>query len=680
MKITLSIALVIILLVGIGGAILAQKDTQRKPRDRGQTSVPQRISPAFRLTGRLPQYVEGELLVKYESSSALKAVAAAHKRLGTKVLKTFRLIRWQHVRLPKGMSVEEGIKRYKKIKGNLYVEPNYIYHTDATPNDPRFGELWGMSKIQAPTAWDANRGNANIVVAVIDTGVDYNHEDLTDNMWRNPGEVAGNGIDDDSNGYVDDIYGIDAYNNDSDPIDDNIYSPNGLITNTYHGTHVSGTIGGVGDNGKGVVGVNWRVGIMALKMSGANGGGTTAAAMTCFEYATLMKNRGINVRVTNNSWGGGPFSQPLKDAIDAAGNAGILSCCAAGNEGTNNDSSPSYPSSYDSPSIISVAASDSSDNRATFSNYGAMSVDIAAPGTSIWSTKRGNDYQPLQGTSQATPHVTGAAALILDASGSQSVSALKSILMSNVDVLSQWTGYVVSNGRLNLAKAIGSLGPILGIQSKTTDDSLGNNNGAVDPGESISMNITLVNNGGVAATGITGSLSTSTSGVSVTQANSAYPDIGVSGTGINNTAYQFSVSGSVACGTVIDFSLTVTTNEKNFFLPLQVSTGTTQTTEVYFDNMESGSANWTHSAPSGADTWAVVTDTNAKSPTRSWKCINSTSISDQHLILNSLTIPSGPSQRLRFWHTYAFENGGWDGAVLEISTDGGTSFADLGLK
>ncbi len=225
---------------------------------------------------------------------------AAHAAVGGKVKKDFAFIGWQLVTLPTNLSVSQAIALYKKQPGVLTAEPNYIQKALVTPNDSRYPELWGMEKIQAPTAWNTTTGSSSVVVGVIDTGVRYTHEDLAANMWRNPGESGGgketNGVDDDGNGYTDDVFGIDAANGDSDPMDDN-----------DHGSHCSGTIGGVGNNGKGVAGVNWNVKIMALKFLASDGGGSTSGAITCFQYATMMKQRGINIRVLSNSWGGGGF-------------------------------------------------------------------------------------------------------------------------------------------------------------------------------------------------------------------------------------------------------------------------------------------------------------------------------------------------------------------------------------
>ncbi|WKZ56762.1 MAG: S8 family peptidase [Bdellovibrionota bacterium] len=283
--------------------------------------------------------------------------------------------------------------------------PNYIVRTSALPNDAYAPNLWGMlggaAGMNASSAWDVSTGSADVVVAVVDTGVDYTHPDLAQNMWINSAEIPGNGIDDDGNGYVDDIHGINAAANSGNPYDNN-----------GHGTHVAGTIGARGNNAIGVAGVNWNVRIMGLKFLGANGSGTLADAIKAIDYLVMMKNRGVNVRVANNSWGGGGYSAALYNAIAAAQGAGVIFVAAAGNEANDNDVSPSYPASYELDNVVSVAALDSSGNLAGFSNFGALGVDIAAPGVGILSTVPGG-YQNLSGTSMATPHVAGALALLL---------------------------------------------------------------------------------------------------------------------------------------------------------------------------------------------------------------------------------------------------------------------------
>lgn len=289
--------------------------------------------------------------------------------------------------------------------------PNYEVRIDATaPNDPMFSSLWGLrdgAGIAAQRAWSVSTGSSDVVVAVIDTGVDYTHPDLRANMWINPEEVPGNGIDDDANGYIDDVHGINAMRGAAypgDPRDEN-----------GHGTHVAGTIGAVGHNGQGVVGVNQHVKIMALRFLGASGAGSLSDAITAIDYMITMKNRGVDIRVANNSWGGSGYAAALGDAIQRTEEAGIVFVAAAGNDGADNDVEPSYPANFEMNNVVSVAALDEWGNLASFSNYGATTVDIAAPGADIHSTFPGNRYVKLSGTSMATPHVVGALALLFAA-------------------------------------------------------------------------------------------------------------------------------------------------------------------------------------------------------------------------------------------------------------------------
>ena len=293
--------------------------------------------------------------------------------------------------------------------------------------------------IQAPDAWNITKGNRNVVVAVIDTGVDYNHQDLSANMRRNTADCNNNGIDDDGNGYIDDCYGIDTINLDSDPMDDN-----------NHGTHVSGIIGAVGNNNVGVVGVNWDVSIMACKFLGPDGTGDIAGAIGCFDYVKTMKDRGVNIVATNNSWGSSSYSQSLFDAIDAQRQTGILCIAGAGNSGMNNDKFPSfYPASYNLPNIISVAATDRLDDRAYFSNYGKATVHLGAPGNEILSTTIGNTYSELSGTSMAAPHVTGVAALLKAQNNRRDWRAIKNLILTGGESISSLMS-TISQKRLNV--------------------------------------------------------------------------------------------------------------------------------------------------------------------------------------------------------------------------------------
>ncbi len=328
------------------------------------------------------EHVPGEVLVKYKSGSAPHEMESLHYGIGAVKKKDFKKIRVQRLKLPDDMSVEEAIEYYEQDPNVEYAEPNYIVHANAaprvTPNDPSFSNLWGLhyesndnnndKDIDAPEAWALTTGSTDVVIAVVDTGVAYNHPDLVANMWVNTVELNGiAGDDDDGNGYIDDIDGWDFLNDNNDPTDYN-----------GHGTHVAGTIAAVGNNGLGITGVMWKAKIMPLRFLGIHGGGTTSDAVAAIFYAS-----GKGAHIINNSWTGSGYSQTLKDAIDASS---ALVVCAAGNEAKNNDLSPSYPASYTSANIISVAATDQSDNLATFSNYGVSSVDIAAPGVSIYSS------------------------------------------------------------------------------------------------------------------------------------------------------------------------------------------------------------------------------------------------------------------------------------------------------
>ena len=405
-------------------------------------------TPAVPGAESTPAFVPGELIVKFKAGTGNLDRSLARSNFGARQLRSFRSKAevWE---LRTGVRVNDAVRQLKARSDVLYAEPNYIWTANVVPNDPLMADLWNMlntgqtggtvdADIDADMAWGVSTGSHDVVVAVIDTGIDYNHPDLAANVWTNPGEIPGNGIDDDGNGYIDDIHGWDWVNDDNDPFDDH-----------GHGTHTSGTIGAVGDNGIGVVGVNWNVSIMGLKFLDAGGSGTTEDAVSAVEYATMM-----GVDLTSNSWGGGGFSQALYDVIAAAGAADQLFIAAAGNGGTDTDLNPHYPSSYDLANIISVAMTDHNDDYDSLSNWGAVSVDLAAPGSEVLSTLPGNSYGYGSGTSMATPHVAGVAALIRAVSPGVPSAQIKTLIMNSADDVTNPAKPTVTNARLNAFFAI----------------------------------------------------------------------------------------------------------------------------------------------------------------------------------------------------------------------------------
>jgi subtilisin family serine protease len=323
-----------------------------------------------------------------------------------------------------------------------FFEMDSLRQYASVPNDPQFSEQWAFRNtgqgggtpgddIHAAAAWNLTTGSRNVVVAVIDSGVDYTDPDLAANIWTNP--YAGR------DGYTADLHGYDFVDNNGNPMDD--YG---------HGTHVAGIIGAVGNNGQGVTGVDWSCSIMALKFLDANGDGYTSDAVRAINYATMMRTvYNVNVRVANNSWGGAANDPALQAAIASAGQAGILFVVAAGNNGSNNDTTPQYPADDRLSNVVSVAASDQNDHLAWFSDYGPNTVDLAAPGVSIYSTLPGNQYGYLSGTSMATPEVSGVAALAWALDPNATVAQVRSAILAGVDRVPALAGKVVSGGRLD---------------------------------------------------------------------------------------------------------------------------------------------------------------------------------------------------------------------------------------
>lgn len=388
------------------------------------------------------------------------------------------------VTLPEGRTVPSAINLLKDQPGILYAEPNWRFQMNAVPNDPDYNRMWGMENVgqtvngtsgipgadvSAVSAWDTSTGTLSTLVGIVDSGIDYNHPDLAANIWTNPGEIAGNGIDDDGNGYVDDIHGYDFIDGDNDPMD-----------GFGHGTHVAGTIGAVGNNGIGTVGVNWNVQMIALRMFDDFGFGTTAAAIEGLNYAVAM-----GATVSNHSYGGGARSLAEESAIQAAQAAGHILVISAGNSGRNNDFLPTYPASYPQDNIIAVAATDQSDNLAGFSNFGRTSVDIGAPGVNIWSTTPtvrstiyAANYDFSDGTSMAAPMVAGAVALLQSVAPGVSYTTIINAIYNGADAVASLNNRVSTNSRLNVAGALQQL-QVAGMQvDKTTIAENDGNNAA----------------------------------------------------------------------------------------------------------------------------------------------------------------------------------------------------------
>jgi len=349
---------------------------------------------------------------------------------------------------------------YSRMPEVEYAEPNFEISLDdfssnpVLPGDPRFSDQWALSNegqrggkagadISATTAWSITTGDDDVVIAVLDSGVDYNHQDLANNIWTRPDNIPE--YTDDSAGTIQDLHGYSAIDNSADPMDEN-----------GHGTHCAGIIGAEGGNDIGITGVNWKIRIMPLKFMNAGGFGTTKDAIEAINYVIDRRNKGVNVRVISASWGSTNKSRALEEVIKKAYDAGILFVAAAGNATTDNDRRPHYPSNFNVGNVISVAALDRNDQLASFSNYGVKSVAIAAPGVDILSTWLGDEYEEKSGTSMATPVIAGVAGLIAANEPRISVDELRKRIVSSVDKIDALKNKVTSGGRINAAKALGA--------------------------------------------------------------------------------------------------------------------------------------------------------------------------------------------------------------------------------
>jgi subtilisin family serine protease len=453
----------------VGLIYLAGGSTPAAPRAQGR-------GDAAVAAAQGGQYVPGEVLVQFRADADDAARERARGRVSAELDEVITPASQRFdgkgdlelARIPPGISVAAAVRGLQADASVEFAEPNWVYTHDAASNDPYFtnGTLWGMYGpattpsnpygSQAATAWAAGHtGSRSIYVGVIDEGIQFTHPDLSGQVWTNPFDPA-DGIDNDGNGYVDDIHGWDFDRNDN-----TIYDGGTRGSLDDHGTHVSGTIAGIGGNGIGVAGVNWQVTLISGKFLGRRGG-TTANAVRAVSYFTDLKVRhNLDIVATSNSWGGGGFSQALLDAIVAGARQNILFVAAAGNGGNdgvgdNNNVVANYPSNYDTTSgagydaVVAVAAINSSGGLASFSNYGSNTVDLGAPGVGIISTTAYNTYSSYSGTSMATPHVSGAAALYAATHPARGAALRDAILAATVPTPSL-AGKTVTGGRLNAA-------------------------------------------------------------------------------------------------------------------------------------------------------------------------------------------------------------------------------------
>jgi subtilisin family serine protease len=476
-------------------------------------------------------YVEGEVLVGFKKNVGASARGASLGKAGARVLQHLATELDRELgeagvhRVATDLSVEAAIDVLRRDPNVAYAEPNYIVRHSADSNDTHYlnGTLWGMYGSDSPTAsgpsgttnangcnaekaWaDGNTGSTSVCVGVIDEGIQFTHPDLAANVWTNPFETPDNGVDDDGNGYIDDVHGWDFFHGDKTVYD--------AADGDEHGTHVSGTIGAVGGNAAGVAGVNWNVTLISAKFLGPNGG-STSGAVAALNYLRDLKTRhDINIVCTSNSWGGGGYTTALHTAILKAAKEGILFVAAAGNSNSNNDNVGSYPSNYttlspsstetaaDYEAVIAVAAIDSTGAKASFSSYGATTVDIGAPGVGVRSTLPGG-YGDYSGTSMATPHVSGAAALYASVNTDATAEEIRNAILANATPTSSLAGKTVTGGRLNLGGTFFTGTPEPPPSGGSHDVAVTSVSlpGSVKRGKTVNVNISLANQGSYSET------------------------------------------------------------------------------------------------------------------------------------------------------------------------------------
>lgn len=470
----LALALTIVLVAAFAGQLQRWERHRKGSTKRSQfekTVGPDRVSDTA--TKRAP-----EVLVRFRegtSEATIKGIASQHNdAIEDEIESVNGLVSIDDLDDADPQSVADEYSRmtdkveYAEVNYNIRLEPEVQDSNsnsagkdlgeslrDNMPDDPMFAEQWSLANsgqrggkakadINALLAWEKKgTGSDDVIVAVLDSGVDYRHPDLVQNMWERSSDVAE--YFDEQLGYVNDLYGFDATDVNGDPMDEN-----------GHGTHCAGIIGADGNNGIGIAGINWRVKIMPLKFMSKGGFGTTKDAIEAINYVINRKKAGVNVRIISASWGSTQKSKALEDVIRAAGDAGILFVAASGNASANADKSPHYPASFDLPNVISVAALNRNDELASFSNFGAKRVHIAAPGAEILSTWLNGDFREASGTSMATPEVAGVAALVLASEPKLSMTELRARLFKTVDKLPSLAGKVSTGGRVNAARAVGA--------------------------------------------------------------------------------------------------------------------------------------------------------------------------------------------------------------------------------
>ncbi len=657
--------------MGVMGISLVQaKTTTEKAKFKGHPIVEEEVIIKF----KEGQEATANFLNNYNLESANKLLKR-HKFKGMTLEKinTRGLHRLYKAYLKAGVDIANVIRVINQDPRVEYAEPNYIVKTNIIPDDPKFNQLWGLhntgqsggipdADIDASEAWDITH-DSTVIVGVIDTGVDYTHEDLSANIWSNPDETL-NGVDDDLNGFIDDIYGWNFVNETNDPFDDH-----------YHGTHVSGMIGGVGNNGVGVVGVNWNVKIAALKFMNSSGSGSTADAIEAISYANMM-----GFPITNNSWGGGGFSQALFDAISAANDNGYLFIAAAGNSSVDTDFSPHYPSSYNLPNVISVAATDRNNNLSSFSNYGLNSVDLGAPGSDIYSTVP-TGYSTLSGTSMATPHVSGSAALLWEFDPSLTHLEVKDKIMNLAEPIDSLEGKTVTGSRLNIYNLFDNdtVPPAVIDKLKVIDKTH----------SSVTLQWTSV--GDDLYTGIASRYVFRYSEkpiIDTKDFDSANEVIGEPKPSPSGTIETFKVTG-LQQNTKYYFALMVFDNVRNGTLnsKLPVSETTLVATVVFSDDMENGQNGWTVDGTGGIPNQSLwhQSQRRAASPTNSWYYgredkgnydtgkANQGSITSPDIDLSSLV-----GSQLTFQHFLSTENlSPYDTGSVQISNDGGFNWTTV---